>query len=309
METVVYGPFVLIPLVVALSRLTSRRLRPRAAAWAVTGSALAVAVATVGSLGLLLSPLVGRVPLVAEVGGWQPASVAVRSPVPWWISAGALLALAALGWRVVVWVGRVGRDVSAIGRVHDEFGSGSDRGVVVVDSPAVGAHALPRTLRRPGRVLVSRGLLAVLDDDEQAAVVAHEGAHLRHGHALFVVAIDLAVALNPLLQPMGDDVRLAVERWADEDAGAATDRAVMASALAKAALATLSPPTAAGAWWMHLHDHAVAVRVAALLDEPHRGVRAAWLLVGIALLAAGALVWATHDTEQFFEAVRLFRRR
>jgi len=56
---------------------------------------------------------------------------------------------------------------------------------------------------------------------------------------------------------------------------------------------------------MHLHAHAVTDRVAALLDdEPPRRARLAWALICTAVLAAAALLWATHDAERFFEAVR-----
>lgn len=50
---------------------------------------------------------------------------------------------------------------------------------VVLDQPSVNAHALP-----PGYVFVTRGLLAVLDDEaELAAAFAHEIGHLTQRHA------------------------------------------------------------------------------------------------------------------------------
>lgn len=50
---------------------------------------------------------------------------------------------------------------------------------VVLDLPVVNAHALP-----PGYVFVTRGLLAVLDDEaELAAALAHEIGHLTQRHA------------------------------------------------------------------------------------------------------------------------------
>ena len=58
-----------------------------------------------------------------------------------------------------------------------------------------------------------------------------------------------------------------------------------------------------------LHEHWATARVGALLAERRRGVRPAWLLVAAALGAAFALAWALHDTERFFEAVRLWSRR
>jgi hypothetical protein len=113
---------------------------------------------------------------------------------------------------------------------------------------------------------------------------------------------------GPLLVPMRRDLQFAVERWADEEAAAVTHRTVIASALAKAAMAILrlaegrvAPPA------MHLHTYAVTERVSALLDEPAQRSRLAWAFFAVAMIAAASLAWAMHDTERFFEAVRLWR--
>ena len=56
----------------------------------------------------------------------------------------------------------------------------------VLDADAVGAYAWAG-----GRVYVTRGLLALLDDDELAAAVAHEVGHLLDaGHLRAVHALD-----------------------------------------------------------------------------------------------------------------------
>jgi Zn-dependent protease with chaperone function len=61
--------------------------------------------------------------------------------------------------------------------------------LTIAGAPARSGYVLP--VRQPvayalggraGGVVVSRGLLAVLDDDERDAVLAHELAHLRLGH-------------------------------------------------------------------------------------------------------------------------------
>ncbi len=111
-----------------------------------------------------------------------------------------------------------------------------------------------------------------------------------------------------MLGPTRRNVRYALERWADEDAAKTTSRTVTASALAKAAIATLQAAnlTQAGFVAMHLHTHAVTDRVAALLNgAPPRRSPIAWALICTALLATAALLWASHDTERFFETVRL----
>jgi hypothetical protein len=53
----------------------------------------------------------------------------------------------------------------------------------------------------------------------------------------------------------------------------------------------------------------VAERVTALLEEPQQGARLAWAFLGVAVVAAASLLWAMHDTERFFEAVRIWQQR
>jgi hypothetical protein len=59
---------------------------------------------------------------------------------------------------------------------------------------------------------------------------------------------------------------------------------------------------------MALHAHAVPERITALLDDEPRRSRLAWAFVAVATVAALSLLWAMHDTERFFEAVRLWQR-
>ncbi len=122
--------------------------------------------------------------------------------------------------------------------------------------------------------------------------------------------VRLAAALNPALIGMVRDTRFALERWADEDAASRTGRPVLATALAKAALGVLGGANvAAGAPTLLFHGHGVTDRVAALLVEPNRRTRPAWVLVAISFAAALAFAWAAHDTERFFEAARVWSHR
>ena len=91
---------------------------------------------------------------------------------------------------------------------------------------------------RPGRIVVSAGMLDVLDEHGRAALLAHERAHLTGRHHWFIGVARLAAAANPLVKPLASAVEYAVERWADESAAAAVgDRQVVARAIAKAAVA------------------------------------------------------------------------
>lgn len=306
MNSTVYVPFAASVLVAGLIRWGSSRLWPRAAVWAITVSSVALAVSTIGALVVLASPLPAQIPPIAHVGRWRPGAVASHTPIPWAVSAVALVVLAVLAWRLL----REGRALveefrtaARLARVARRRGD-----VVVLDDAAPHAHAVGLGVTGRGTILVSSSLVALLDEEEQAAVIAHERSHLRERHTLFSAAMRLAVALDPMLASAQRDLQFALERAADEVAAGDTDRTVVASALAKTALAMLGrvAPRAAG---FAFHRHGLPDRVAAMLDEPIRRSRPAWTLIAVAVAAALALAWATHDTERFFEAVRLWSRR
>lgn len=309
MTTVVYVPFVASVVVAVLSRLAGPRIWPRAAVWATTSAATVLAVTAVGALVVLASPVPAQVSVVAALGRWRPVAIATRSPVPLGVSIVALLLLVVVGWRVARAALAATSDVRAVAASHRLLADVRHGDLIVTADDIPTAYALPGVGCR-GAVVVSSGMLSMLDDSERAAVLAHERSHLRHRHALFELVVRVAAALNPLLAGLHRDVRFALERWADEDAATATDRPVAASALARAALGRLAgtgagvaPPRLA------LHAHWTTIRIAALLDEPERRVRPAWLLLAAAVAAMLALGWAMHDTERFFEAARIWSHR
>ena len=307
MNSIVYVPLAASVLVVALIRWGSSRLWPEAAVWAITGSSVALAVSTVGALVVLASPLPAQVPPIAHAGRWQPGAVASHTPIPWTISAVALIALVVLAWRLV----REGRALVAEFRTAVQLSRVVRRrgDVVVLDDAAHHAHAVGLGITGRGTILVSSSLVALLDEEEHAAVIAHERSHLRQRHTLFSAAMRLAVALNPVLAGARGELQFALERAADEVAASETDRTIVASALAKSGLAVLERVPLTAPAGLAFHRHGLTDRVAAMLDEPSRRSRPAWTLVAVALASALALAWATHDTERFFEAVRLWSHR
>ena len=309
MSTVVYVPFVASLVVAVLSRVAGRHMWPRAAAWSTTIAAVALALSTVGALVVLACPVPAQVPVVAAVGRWRPGAISSHLPVPESLSIAAVAALVLVAYRFV----RQGRllvhDVRALAVAHRQLSGCRHGDLVVTTEDLPYAYALPGVGCR-GAVVVSTGMWALLDDAERAAVLAHERSHLRHHHALFELVVRAAAALNPLVAGLQRDVGFALERWADEDAAAMTDRPVAASALARAALGSLgATPPLRRFPRLALHAQWTTTRVAALLDPPERRIRPVWLLVGAAVLAALALGWAVHDTERFFEAARLWSRR
>lgn len=94
--------------------------------------------------------------------------------------------------------------------------------------------------------------------------------------------------------------RLALERWADEEAGAAVaDRQLVARAVARAALATKRAPVAA----MAATGGPVPQRVKALLAPPtplRRDLVMAFATLMVVCCASLGL--AAHDIERLFEA-------
>jgi beta-lactamase regulating signal transducer with metallopeptidase domain len=93
---------------------------------------------------------------------------------------------------------------------------------------------------------VSTGMLGGLAPAERRALLAHERAHLTNSHHLFVAAVDVLAAVNPLLRPLTSVVRYTTERWADESAADVVgDRRIVARAVGKAALAGRVQPRSA----------------------------------------------------------------
>ena len=308
MRALIYLPFGLSFAFLGLSRLVCRRVSPRPAAWSITVAMVLLAGSSVGALGLLAWPLAARIPAIASAGRWRPDAVNHRVPVPISVSMGATLALVAVGGLVLNRLRGLWRQFAETSRLHAALVSTGGEGLAVLDDPVPAAHALPPTLAHCGRILVSTGLIEALDNEERAAALAHERAHLSHRHYLFVLVGALASAMNPLLGFARGDVSFALERWADEDAASRTSRTVTARALAKAAVARLSrlhagvvPGVA-----MQLAQLGVVQRVAALLEPQERPARRglAWVITGLALVGTAAVAWSVHDTERIFEVLQ-----
>jgi hypothetical protein len=90
--------------------------------------------------------------------------------------------------------------------------------VALIEAEHALACAVPG---RTGGVLLSTGLAGRLAEDELAAVVAHEAAHLRQRHDLVVAvaeSIEHAVPWVPGARAMARSTRVLVELAADDDA-------------------------------------------------------------------------------------------
>jgi beta-lactamase regulating signal transducer with metallopeptidase domain len=170
--------------------------------------------------------------------------------------------------------------------------------LAVIDHPGRQAFAVPG---RPGRIVVSSGLLRGLDAGERRAVLAHERAHLAHRHHLHHTIAHLAAAANPLLYRLPAAVALSTERWADEAAAARCRRDTVADALLHAALGG-TRLLAAPAVVLAAASTEVAARVHALRGPaPRLTLWRVALLLALLVATGAAVLEAAHDTERIFE--------
>jgi beta-lactamase regulating signal transducer with metallopeptidase domain len=280
----------------------ARRLRPAVAAPLLTGLTLTVALCT----GLVLSA--GAVVAAAQLGPlprlgqWSAAALRARSGLPVLFG---LLALAVVAVCLSAAVVRAVRSVRALvvaGRAAGAFRPVAGDLVLIEDEiPTAYSVAGIR-----GRIVVSTSMLDALSAPEQRVVIAHEAAHLRHRHHLYVHLGWLAAAANPLLRPCARAIAASIERWADEEAAAEVgDRRLAARALAHAALArgASRPPVVA----LGAADDRVLERVQLLLASPAVTRPAPVALVVVAVTvswvaAVATTVW-TNNIVQLAEQV------
>lgn len=156
-------------------------------------------------------------------------------------------------------------------------------GASVVDHDVPVAYCLPGL--RP-RLVLSRGALSLLSNDELAAVLAHERAHLTQRHDLVVlpfVALGATFPAIPAVRTARAEVALLIELLADDRAARRHDRQHLARALWK--IGTGEAPAGA----MGAAGEDVLVRARRLLDPPRPlGRRAALAVVGLAALVAAS---------------------
>lgn len=278
-------------------RLPSNQLVP--AEWArAAAAALRLGHATV-RLGLLLGalPTVLRAVRVDEAASTCHklfGPIAPGGPIAGWASAACLMWLVisrrrALSQhhqfldrlRVEPWLGR-----------HEEI-DGVD--VVTLSTDAPLAYAVPGSI---GQVVLSDSLRNSLADDELAAVLKHERSHLRHRHdRLLAVAgtVDASFGAWPFARSSTHGLRLAIERWADEDAAPSLgERRAVRAALLKTTATLLGPALA------FTSTCTILDRLAALEAEPPAPARktrvAALAPIGAMAMLTGALIvaWTTY---------------
>lgn len=315
MQVLVFIPLLLPALAAAAARPLAARLEPCRATWLLTSAAVILAVCSTAALALLAAWAAAAAPPLAALGDYSAAVARRGDPAPALTGGAAALLLAAVGIATACTLARRARALAESYRRAARLQPGRHR-IVVVPSPAIEAYALPGW---PGRIVVSTGVLAALDQPGQAALLAHEQAHLAGQHHLFISATRLAAAANPLLIPLVHAVDFTTERWADEHAARATgDRRLVAATIGRVALLATDPatPARAGAAALGITGHParrvslawagpVPRRVAALLAPapPRRTLLLAAAAV-IILLAGFSALEAARDLHALLELAR-----
>jgi len=279
----------------------SRQLPPAAATWLLSIGSLFAAVGSTVALSLVGFTFVAQNRTLAQSGHWSGQTLrhggTIWTPVAV-LAVVAVIVLAArtalAGWRRVTALRQAYQLAAALPASGGEL--------VVLDLPDRQALAVPG---RPGRIVLSAGLLRALNAGQRRAVLAHERSHLKHRHHLHQSITRIAAAANPLLRRLPAAVGLASERWADEDAAGICRRDTVADALTWAAADQNRSSFLAGGTVLAAADTEVAVRIGAL-RRPSPPLSPWHLAVLFSLLAATAVATfaAAHDTEHLFEVAQ-----
>jgi Zn-dependent protease with chaperone function len=316
----VWAPFLIPFLAVPAARRLADALPPRLAAWVLGATGVVLAGASAASLGLLALAGLLRIPAIAALGHMSLPWFAQASPTSMELAALAATALVVAG---VFTLRAAHQHYTDLRRAHAALGPHARHStedghpLAVLDDDRADAYALPG---RPGRIVVTAGMLRALPAPERAALLAHERAHLTARHHLFLATAEYAAVLHPALRRLRAPLGFHLERWADECAASAVgDRVVTARAVGRAALAAartprparplLAPAVAAGP---------VPRRVAALLSphprtgalaRPSAGGKPMRLVTALALatcltVSTAATVAATRELHQTVESAQ-----
>ncbi|MCX5386855.1 M56 family metallopeptidase [Streptomyces sp. NBC_00083] len=255
-------PFLAVP----AARRLAEALPPRPAAWLLAAAAAGLALCSTAALGLIALAGALRLPFVASLGH---LAVPLDALPAWLAFPAAATAAALVALSATALVRTVRRHMAELRVARARLRpAGSE--LAVLRDPNPDAYALPG---RPGRIVVTTGMLRTLEPAEREALFAHERAHLQGRHHLFLAVAELAGHCHPGLRPLRAPLAFALERSADEYAAAAVgDRGLAARAIGRAALASraaVSRPRAV----LAATAGPVPRRVAALLERhPAKGL-------------------------------------
>lgn len=276
------SPGLLLPALAALAvgvpaASPHRRLHPSLGARALAVATAALALAVVAAVATVAVGFLSGLPWISEHLWWCRSFVRTHGEVPWeW----GVAAVAALAWMILVG-GRAWRRAR-----RTLWGPWNPSGeILVVDHDRPDAYAVAG---RPGHIVVSAGMHRLLEPAEREVLLAHERSHLRHRHQRYIAVASVATAAVPMLRSVARRLRLAVERWADEDAATEVgDRELVARTIIRAALAKAHYDQRDV---LALGVVGVPARVSALLQPPPPLPRGRLTVVVVLLCTAAAVV-------------------
>ncbi len=218
-------PFFLVLACAGIAWFLPRFVEPSVGVVILTVFVMIATLATVALLLQISGAGISEVPVVSDAIGWCRALSWGDHGAPPILGAAAVLTLGFVSIRV----GRYVRKV-----FHNKRELGAVDGIEILASDEPIAFAVPG---RRGGVVISDSLLSLLRRDEQRVVVAHENAHLRHRHHLYIHLVGACAAGLPFLKPFSKRVNYLTERWADEVAAERIgSREFVADTIARVAL-------------------------------------------------------------------------
>lgn len=255
---------------------THHRLPPRLAARCITLSLVLVMVGALPTLLVIAASFLTHVPFLGAGLQWCAHTFGFHATVPAWVGVPAV---------VLVVVGAI-RMVRVL-RLHRSIRCDCAGPVHVADDQRPFAVTLPG---RGGQIVVSSGLIDLLEPAETEVVMAHEHAHARLRHDRYLLVAELSAAALPPVRPLARWARFSVERWADETAAAACgNRRLVAETVGKVALFGRPSPGMLG-----FAGSGVSNRVIALLQPPAPAPRAAGR-IALGLAIAGTALASAYQ--------------
>lgn len=279
-------PLLVSLVVAALATSAHRRLPPRLAARFVTLALVLVVLAAVPTALVVAMAFLAHAPLIGVGFEWCARAIGFHGSVSAWLGVPVLVMIVVGSVRTF----RLLRDHRSL-RL-DEAGP-----IHIAHSHRPYAVTLPG---RAGQIVISTAMVALLDEDEQRIVIAHELAHAQHRHDRYLLVAELAAAALPPVRGLANRVAYSIERWADEAAASACgDRRSVAITLGKVALQS-NRATVAG-----FSGLGVASRMGALLEPPVPDPRRGTLVVLWSSLAvtAGFSLYQLHHLERLITAL------
>jgi Peptidase family M48 len=279
MLTSLFAPVVAAAVLAAAVTALHRQLPPAFAARVVTAVLLVVCTAALPSLWIISLGFLAHAPIIGGGFRWCSMAFGLHHHLPVVVALPALLCATVGTTRAFkAW------------RVHRKLLMHDPGPIEHADDPNPYAVAMPG---RGGRIVMSRGLVNLLTDDEINIVLAHERTHAHFRHDRMLLVARMADACCPVLRPLTQRLRFSLERWADEAAARRCgDRRLVARTLAKVALATNPTPVLLG-----FAGLGVSARAEAMLAPAPKAPGISTLigiLGGIAMTAALSILQLHH---------------